>query len=209
MARNFLCVLRIAFLIAVWTATVPAHAESQFNTAAGAPTSASARLDFAVVVPKVLYLRVGTGTEYTSNAANNLISFVVPAAQLGNGTPLGATAVSGDLGNGTVTARVLGNNGDVTLTSNTLGPMGNGVGDIIAYSQITTTATALTTASVLPVVGLASGNTTTVTVPAVNGVVNRDARWNYTYANSAVVAPGTYGGVNVNNGRVTYTASMP
>ena len=39
--------------------------------------------------------------------------------------------------------------------------------------------------------------------------VNRDAKWTYTYANAAVVAPGTYGGTNTNNSRVTYTASMP
>ena len=51
----------------------------------------------------------------------------------------------------------------------------------------------------------------TITVTPTTGtrVVSRDARWTYTYANSAIVAPGTYGGTNVNNSRVTYTAAMP
>ncbi len=40
------------------------------------------------------------------------------------------------------------------------------------------------------------------------GVVNQSAAWTYSYANSVVVPAGTYGGVGVNNGRVTYTASV-
>jgi len=40
-------------------------------------------------------------------------------------------------------------------------------------------------------------------------VINRDAKWTYTYLNQNVAAPGSYGGVNANNSRVTYTASMP
>jgi hypothetical protein len=43
----------------------------------------------------------------------------------------------------------------------------------------------------------------------VNRIVNQDARWTYSYANTALVPSGTYGGVNTNNGRVTYTASLP
>ena len=51
--------------------------------------------------------------------------------------------------------------------------------------------------------------TTNTTVPATAGVVNRDARWTYSYLNSVTPAAGTYGGVNVNNGRATYTAVTP
>ena len=57
---------------------------------------------------------------------------------------------------------------------------------------------------------LVDAATTTVTLtPASGKVINRDAKWTYTYANTSVAAPGTYGGVNTNNSRVTYTASMP
>ena len=48
-----------------------------------------------------------------------------------------------------------------------------------------------------------------VALTAVGGVVNQDAKWTYQYANSAIVPADTYGGVNTNNGRVTYTASLP
>ena len=40
-------------------------------------------------------------------------------------------------------------------------------------------------------------------------VTSLDAKWTFTYKNQNVVAAGTYGGVNANNGRRYYTASMP
>ena len=184
-----------------------AQAESQFVSTG----NATARLDFQITVPRVLYLRVGTGTDYTNNAAINQIAFTVPAATMGDGTPVAASAASGDLGNGVVTARVLGNNGTITLSSTTTGALSNGAaGDTISYAQIATAATTLTSATALPAPALADGATNSVTVTPVAGrVVTRDARWTYTYANSAIAAPGTYGGVNANNSRVTYTAAMP
>ena len=58
---------------------------------------------------------------------------------------------------------------------------------------------------------LADGATTTVNLSPATGskVVSQDAKWTFTYKNTAVAAPGTYGGVNAQNSRVTYTASMP
>jgi hypothetical protein len=40
-------------------------------------------------------------------------------------------------------------------------------------------------------------------------MVRQEGKWTYSYANNQVVAAGTYGGAGVNNGRVTYTATMP
>ncbi|HUL56558.1 MAG TPA: hypothetical protein VLT60_06140 [Usitatibacter sp.] len=186
------------------------NAESTFTTGAGSPITASARLDFQVTVPKILFLQVGTGTAMASNATINLITFTVPGASLGNSTPIAATATSGDLGNGVVTARVIGNNGNITFTSTTLGALGNGAGDTISYAQISTTASTNTSATILAHPTLANGSTTTITLtPAAGKVINRDAKWTYSFLNQAVVPPGTYGGVNTNNGRVTYSASMP
>ncbi|NDK39700.1 hypothetical protein DT603_12690 [Pseudoxanthomonas gei] len=199
-------------LIAAVLAGVPmlAQAESTFTTGAGTPLTASARVDFQITIPKILFLQVGTGTAYAANAAINQIAFTVPAASVGNGTAVAATPASGDLLNGVVTAKVLGNNGDVTLSSTTLGALGNGSGDTISYSQITTTPAVLSSAAALPAPALADAATTTLpALTAVNKIVNRDARWTYSYLNGGVVAPGTYGGVNTNNSRVTYTASMP
>ena len=202
--------VKAAVLAALAAAPMLANAESAFTTGAGSPITAAAHLDFQITIPKMLFLQVGTGTSMAANATINQIAFSVPAANVGDGTAISATAGSGDLGNGVVTARVIGNNGTVTFTSQTIGALGNGAGDTISYGQIATAAAANTTATVLAHPTLADAATTTVTLtPASGKVLNRDAKWTYTYANSAVVAPGTYGGVNANNSRVTYTASMP
>ena len=49
----------------------------------------------------------------------------------------------------------------------------------------------------------------TVTPNIGTKVVSRTANWTFAYSNTDVVGAGTYGGVNTNDGRVTYTASMP
>lgn len=185
----------------------PAHAESSFQTGAGALT-ATARVDFQITIPKILFLRVGTGSLYANDATVNLISFNMPAASVGQGA-VAATAASGDLGNGTVTAMVRGNNGNITLNATTAGAIGNGSGDSINWSEITTTAAALSTGTILTPPTLANGASANVTLTAVGKVVNQDAKWTYGYANSAIVPAGTYGGVNTNNSRVTYTAALP
>lgn len=185
-----------------------ARAESNFQTGSGALT-ATARVDFQITIPKILFLQVGTGTLFTNVATINLIDFTVPAASIGNATPVTASAASGDLGNGVVTAMVRGNNGNITLNATTPGAISNGSGDSINWTEITTTAAANTTGTVLAAPTLVNGASATVTLTAVGKVVNQDAKWTYKYANSAVVPPGTYGGVGVNNGRVTYTASLP
>jgi hypothetical protein len=208
MNQNLIRTLIAAAGLAALGAPRLAHAESNLQTGAGALTG-TARLDFRVTVPKVLFLQVGTGAALATNTTINLIDFVVPAANLGDGTAIAATAASGDLGNGTVTAKVLGNNGNVTLTSTTVGALGNGAGDTLSFAQIATTPAVLTSATALAAPGLADGATTSTTVPAAGKIVNRDARWTFSFLNTALVAPGTYGGVNANNSRVTYTASMP
>jgi hypothetical protein len=186
------------------------HAESNFTTGAGSPITATGRLDFQITIPKILFLQVGAGTNMAANATINQIAFSVPAANVGDASVISATAGSGDLGNGTVTAKVIGNNGTITFSSTTLGALGNGSGDTISYAQIATAVATNTTATALAHPALADAATTNVTLtPAAGKVINRDAKWTFTYLNSNVVAPGTYGGVNANNSRVTYTASMP
>jgi hypothetical protein len=152
-----------------------ASAESNFQTGTGSLT-ATARVDFRITIPKFLYLRVGTGTDFVSNPTVNLIDFTVPAANLGNGTPVAATVGSGDLGSGAVTARVSGNGGNVTLSSTTAGALNDGGTNTISYSQISTTAAVLTSGTALAAPALADGATTNTTETATNGVVNRDAR---------------------------------
>lgn len=194
-------------------AAVPmlAQAESQYTTGTGTPITASARLDFQITIPKILFLRVGAGSDYNTNTTINQIAFVVPAANVGDGNVTTATPASGDLGAGAVTAKLVGNNGTISLSSTTLGALSNGAaGDSISFGQINTVVAPLNSATALPHPALVDGATTASTVPPNTGkLVNRDARWTYTYLNNNIVAPGVYGGVNANNSRVTYTASMP
>jgi hypothetical protein len=204
--RNVVIKTAVALALA---APFAASAESNFTTGPGSPITATARLDFQIIIPKVLFLQVGTGTNMAANATINQIAFSVPAVNVGDASVIAATAGSGDLGNGSVTAKVVSNNGNVTFSSTTLGALNNGVGDTISYAQIATAAAVNTSATILVHPALADAATTNVTlIPAAGKVISRDAKWTYTYLNSAVVAPGTYGGVNTQNSRVTYTASM-
>jgi hypothetical protein len=187
------------------------NAESNFQTGTTALT-ATAHVDFQITIPKFLFLRVGTGTGtaaggYATLATIDEITWAPTAAQVGGGSLAGT---GGDLTGGVETAVVVANNGNVTLSSTTTGPLNDGAaGDTISYTTITTTASHNTTTTTLAAPALADGATTTTTLTAVNKVVQQDAKWAYTYANATTPAPGTYGGINTNGGRVTYTASLP
>ena len=117
----------------------------------------------------------------------------------------------GDLTGGQVTARVMGNNGTIAFSSTTLGPLSNGTGDTISWSQMNVAVASNTSATALSHPGLVDGSTTSLNLPITTGtkVTNLDAKWTFTYKNTNVVASGTYGGINTNNGRVTYGVSMP
>ena len=202
-------------LVGVAALALPLMASAESNVQTGAATAApgaTAHVDFQVVIPKILYLRVGTGSSYTtgnlsSNAAIDLVTFSPTAALLGSG-PIAGTG--GDLTNGVETAAIVSNSGNVTLNATATGALGNGAGDTIAFTQITTAASTLTSATALPAPVLGNGTSTNVvlTAPA-SKVIVQDAKWTYAYANAAMVPQGTYGGVNTNNSRVVYTATMP
>jgi hypothetical protein len=189
-----------------------ATAESTFSTGAAA-LSSSARVDFQITIPKILYLRVGNGSAYpttlTTGGTIDLITFSPAAAVVGNGTAV--AGAGGDLTGGVSTAAIISNSGNVTLNATATGALGDGVGDSIPYTQISTAASALTVGyTLLPAPTLNNGISANVvlTAPATK-VIRADARWAYSYLNSTMPASGSYGGVNVNNGRVLYTASMP
>jgi len=206
MNRNLSRALKGLALAAAFAAPLAANAESNFVTGGGV-LNAQARVDFRINIPNTLFLQVGTGALFANNGAIDLIEFNVAAANIGDNNSVAATAGSGDLGNGTVTAIVRANGGNATLGASTAGALGNGAGDSINWNEITTTAAPLNTAVTLPAPVLANGASGNIALAAVNGVVNQDARWTYVYDNTAVVPAGVYGGAN--NGRVTYTASLP
>jgi len=203
-------------LLGAGALTLPLLAFAESNVQTGAATAspgATAHLDFSIVIPKVLYLRVGTGSSYTTGAltsvnTTDLITFSPAAGTVGNGTAVAGTG--GDLTGGVETAAIVSNSGNVTLNATASGALGNGSGDTIPFTQITTVASPLTSGTQLPAPVLTNGTSSNVllTAPATKLIV-QDAKWTYSYANAANVPAGTYGGVNVNNGRVVYTATMP
>jgi hypothetical protein len=195
---------------------LPLMVSAESNVQTGAATNspgATAHLDFSIVIPKILYLRVGTGSAYTTGALTSvntidLITFSPAAGTVGNGTAVAGTG--GDLSNGVETAAIVSNSGNVTLNATAGGALGDGNGDSIPFTQITTASQTLTSATALPAPVLSNGVSTNVLLVApATKFISQDAKWTYSYANAASVPAGTYGGANVNNGRVVYTATMP
>lgn len=191
-------ILKSAMALALATPLL-ASAESQLVIGTG---SASADLDFRIIVPRVLFLGVGTGAAgLTTNTTIDTVTFDYSS----NPAALGTGAAAGTITGNVVPVRVVGNNGQITLTASTTGALTNGTADTIAWSQITSTSSlAALPSPVIPATG--AGTASNVTLSLGSKVTDRSANWTFSYANSAVVAPGTYG---TTNGRVTYTAAMP
>ena len=197
-----------------------AHAESTFTTPAILNSTSTARVDFSIVIPQVLFLRVGTSS---GNAATDgtidSITFTVPGANVGDASVI--AGVGGDLTAGAVTVRVYGNGGNISLNSATTGPLTTGTaGEVIPWSQINVAGAALgsttagfTNAAIThPAFSLATGAGpnagTATTLTATNRVVRVEGKWTYTYLNATLPAAGTYGGTPAKNGRITYTATQ-
>jgi hypothetical protein len=190
----------IAAAIAL-TAPLAVRAESDFNAGAGT-LNVSARVNFSVIIPKYAFIRVGTGTSTPmgDNATVNTITvdFTTAPDAVGNLVERAATAGSGDIGNGTVTVQVRGNNGDMVVAATTPGavPLTSAGGDTIPWTQIKTVAVGSTPHPVI--------NGATETYTATGKVVNAAGTWTYSYLNTATaVAAGTYAGT------VTYATATP
>ncbi len=169
-----------------------AQAESNFTTGSGANITATARVNFSVVIPKFVFLQVGTGTFMAGNTTIDTITFNVPAANVGDSSVIAGTG--GNLTGGSVTVRVIGNNGNMTLGATAPATLLSGT-DTLAWTQI---ATAVTGGATHPPI-----NGAAVTYTATNKVVNVNGTWTYTYLNAAAIAAGTY------TGQVLYTATTP
>ena len=176
--------------------------------------------------PRSIYLRVGDGGysgTFISNgtpqnsATVNRVSVTVPAASLGNGTPLVMTSSATqatshydgfafcNLPNEVYVGgfyRGTASSGNGLLTATVTQPLANASGDTIPFSQISWTSSGNgdTVAQPFPA-GTFTGGTQTLASFPVN--TWRESCHRFSYANSSVVAAGTY------NGRVTYTLSMP
>jgi hypothetical protein len=204
----------IKALLAV-TAVTPllCHAESTFTNGAASPLTATAHLDFAITIPKFIFVRINSGTGngsvgWATGGTIDQIAWAPTPAQLGTG-PLAATS-GGDIAVGTSTAAVAGNSGNIIFGTTTTGTLNDTTGDSISFATISVPTPAhLSTATTLAFPGLADAATTNITLTAVGKIVQQDAKWTWSYSNVAVIPQGTYGGVNTNNSRVTFTASEP
>ncbi|WP_332742486.1 hypothetical protein [Hydrogenophaga sp.] len=169
-----------------------------------------------------VYLHVGNGTFEGNNGTVNLVQVAVPFNLVGNGAAQAMTSNStqnlslqGDGYNTcpTPTSQVMigasyrrsnGGNGPASATLSVTSPANlvNAAGDTIPFSQISWTVSAPGSGvpNVIPAGTFNGGTQTLATVPANRYIENCHT---YSYANSAVVAAGTY------NGRVTYTLSSP
>jgi hypothetical protein len=195
-----------------------AHAESTFTNPAIVGSTATARVDMTIVIPQVLFLRVGTSSGNTATDGTvDSVTFTVPGANVGDSTVI--AGVGGDLTAGAVTVRVYGNGGNISLNSATTGPLTTGTaGEVIPWSQINVAGAALgattsgfTNAAIThPAfnLGASGGAGTATTLTATNKLVRVEGKWTYTYLNATLPAAGTYGGTIAKNGRVTYTATQ-
>jgi hypothetical protein len=193
----------------VMTGLAPGLAQAASDFVEAPNPTASAAVDFRISIPSVLFLQVGTGTFQADNATIDAIQFNLTSAQASDsGTPIAATATSGDLGNGGVSVRVFGNNGTVTLNS-TATALTNGT-DTIPWTEIATEVISFTLGSktqTIPHGAFTSAGALAAPVELETNpggkVTNLRSTWRYSYANTEERAPGLY------QGRVTYTAVMP
>ncbi|MEJ8846931.1 hypothetical protein [Variovorax rhizosphaerae] len=206
-------------VMAMVATPLAALAESNYVSPAAAGATAAAKLDFRITVPRVLFLQVGTGTKFANNTTVDLIDFTVPAGNVGNGTVVAATAPSGDLGTGAVTVRLMANGASTVSLNSAVTPLNNGSGSNVGWDRIAVASAPLTAGMTAGYnnTGIAhptfapsnTGNGQPTNIAAVNGTVREEGKWTFTYLNQDVLAAGTYGGVNTQGGRVTYTATMP
>ena len=210
MKSNGIGMLKWVWAAVLLTLVVSAAAESNFVTGAG-PSTATARLDFQITIPRILFLQIGTGNYPTNVTTVDLVTFTPTGAQIASGT-----AGIGAATNGTVVARIVGNGGTINLTATTAGALNTGIaGETISWSQIATS----TSLPAFPHPALVDGAAGAATAygSAAAKVTNLTANWTYAFNAPAVPpAAGVYGGAGAaspgagtRNGRIVYTAAMP
>lgn len=181
-------------LLAVALATpLLAAAESQLSTSG----PAAAKLNFRVIIPRVLFLGVGAGATTTPFATNTTVSNAI-FDYTTNGNAVGTGAAAATITGNVVPVRLFGNNGQITLTATNAANLVSGT-DTIPFTQFTRASD--NTGFAVPAF---SGGTTSPSLVAVGSkITDLSANWTFTYLNTVNAAPGTY------NGDVTYTAAMP
>lgn len=199
------------FLLLVAT-SLEAGQDRDTSTAGGLNVSVDLR--HRVVVPQILYFRVGSNAigsidevSFDVNpagvGAGNQQSYTGSAvAPIGDGTPIAATA------NGILPVSIMANVGTLTLSydvSDTLG-LSDGLGSYIPFDEILVVSD---DPAGLPSPALANAGGGGVNSVSIGGnlfggrVTQRQSVWTFTYANSLIPKAGKY------RGSVRYTLAAP
>jgi len=186
--------IRITLAAAAVAATMaPLAANAASNSATGAGSlSAPVNLNFNVVIPRFIFLRVGDAAA----ASVNTLLFSPTVAQMVASTAINATGGDTGPGNSDVTYQIFGNAGNMTLAASNLVNLTSGANNIPTTTLSVTTPTGSVNAPAF------NGN---VALTAVANIVNQTGTWRWAWTNPAntVYASGTYAGT------ATYTLSSP
>jgi len=210
--RRLILLLSCSGLFAFDTPTALAD-DSRDNSVAGG-LSVRVRLNHRVVIPEIIYFRVGSETfgdidkvqfNVTPGglATGNNQPYSSGGVPIGDGTVLNATS------NGALVVYLFANIGTVNISYAVSNPLGlsDGSGNFIAFSEIAVQSSSAGLPS--PTLDNAGGppgsaNSVNIFGNSFGGLVTqRRAIWTYTYLNNTVPVAGTY------NGRVRYTAAAP
>ena len=172
-------------------------AESGLNTGPAPALAASARLNFRITIPRVIFLRVGSGTDFASNTTVDAVDFNVPENTSGSGV-----AVAGQSSTA-ITARVVGNGNNISFSAagsvGGLTPSSTGA-PAVPWTQIV----AASGAGSLPHPAIGNGTAGVASsLVASGGVVDQSSTWSFSYRNTTALPAGTY------SGQVIYTAALP
>jgi hypothetical protein len=184
--RNAHCLMvLLALSLVLGLLSAPVYGES--NVATGAGASPTARLNFEIRIPTILYLQVGSvGTGVVDTVSCDLTN--IPGSGAVPMTTTGPSTVR--------VAAVVPSGQAVRLLANSQTPLTAGGGNNILFSKISCAA---------------SGNFSNYTFNDTNNQVldtftgsgNRLGTYAFTYANDTFYATGTY------TGTVTYTLASP
>lgn len=200
-------------LVSICCVSLSTHAGQDRDTNASDGLNVTMGLNHQVVIPQILFFRIGA-----SGSGIEQVNFDLTSAQAlrsnnsdydGSSLALGDGAVIDASSNGALDVYLISNIAPVDISYTISDPNGlaDGAGNFIAYDQIITdTSDAGLPAPILDNAGGAVGSANAVTV---NGnsfggrVANYNATWTYRYRNQQHPIAGLYAG------RVTYTASVP
>ena len=177
-------------LVALWP--VMAHADSRFETGASTPSRASAHLDFTIIVPNVAFLRLGTGP--AAPGATQVLSVTTVNAP-------GTSAKGKDLPDTVISARVVGNAGNLSLGADAQGR---------GFSRLLVAAGAGSTSHTIAHPALVDNAGTAKVLPVTRGrVTEMDANWTFRLTPAAHRRGTQQPPTPIAPNRVIYSLSMP